>query len=219
MARRACDDDDDCDDIPSSRGRPRAPEEFGPRKPWPHERTEYFRRLQAILDSLEIPDLGRDERLYLQLIMCRSDMLRRADPKRFAAVDGVAHVILILRSIAETTNGHEALRVLIIQALSSCMHKAWTDRGLDWLSAMDEVPLLEIQQTLRGLGLEDQLANAIRWRLIQLLGSPALPKPKPKPKPKTWEKPPNISEKAWTEAVAMYKNKKPKRPKAARAAA
>jgi hypothetical protein len=48
MARAGRDDDD----IPPRVGRPRDHEEFGPLKPHPHEREEYFGRLQAILYHL-----------------------------------------------------------------------------------------------------------------------------------------------------------------------
>jgi hypothetical protein len=43
-----------------------------------------------------------------------------------------------LRSIAETTNGTEALTLLIMKVVSSCLHHdAWSNRGLALLEAMD----------------------------------------------------------------------------------
>jgi hypothetical protein len=76
-------DDDDDDDLPPRVGRPRAPEVFGPPKPMPHQRKEYWNRLQAILDALEVGEVDRDVRMYLQRIIQRCDLLRRLDARRF----------------------------------------------------------------------------------------------------------------------------------------
>ena len=104
--RRARDDEDDDDDIPARVGRPRAPEQSA--QPEPFEREEFAKRLQAILDALELPDLGRDERLYCQRIFWRTDRLRELDRKHFP-VRSEDQVILLLRSIAEMANGIAAL--------------------------------------------------------------------------------------------------------------
>jgi hypothetical protein len=53
--------------------------------------------LQSILDAVEIPDLGRDERLYLQRILCRTDRLHDIDPQLFRT-RGEDQVIMLLRS-------------------------------------------------------------------------------------------------------------------------
>lgn len=105
-------DEDDDDDMPVARGRPRTQEMFGPPKPEPHQRTQFVTRLQSIQNALELPDLGRDERMYLQRVLWRADLLRSIDPKRFTD-RGEDRVILLLRSIAETTNGTEALTLPI----------------------------------------------------------------------------------------------------------
>jgi hypothetical protein len=55
---------------------------------------------------------------------------------------------------------------------SLCLHQAWTDEGLEWLEAMDQVPLLEMQTTPRSLCLERHLAAAIRHRPVEILGPP-----------------------------------------------
>jgi hypothetical protein len=129
-------------------GRPRAPEQLGPPRREPHQRPKYFQRLDAILGALEIPNIGRDERLFLQRIIHRSDMLRRVDPKRFGTANGDAQVILLLRLIAESANGPEALTLPILGAVSSCLHEGWINRGLEFFKAMDQVPLLQILATL-----------------------------------------------------------------------
>jgi hypothetical protein len=204
--------DDDDDEPAPSRGRPRSPEQYGPRKPEPHERNECFERLDALLHSLEIGDIGRNERLYLQHVMCRAERLRRLDAKRFAN-DGDARVILILRSIAETANGTEALILPVMQAVACCMHEAWTDRGLEWLEALDKVPLLEIQSTLQSVGLERHLPEAIRYRLTQILGAPVVAKPEPKKPAKKTARSACVPESAWNNYAVL--RKKLKRPRIA----
>ena len=211
MARKRRDDDDEVnDDIPARVGRPRSPEEFGPPKPEPHQREEYVARLQSILDALEIPDLGREELAYLQRLLCRTDRLRKFDPKRFPR-RGEDQVIMLLRSIAETANGPKALTLPLIKGVSSCLHDAWTNRGLEWLEAMDQVPLLEIHATLQGLGLAEHLDEAVRWRLTQILGSPFAP-PTKKPARKM-VKPPTVSQPVWDEVIAMQKADRRRRAK------
>jgi hypothetical protein len=211
--KKIVDDDDDDDDMPRPRGRPRAPEEFGPPKPQPHQRKEFVTRLQAILNALELPDLGRDERMYLQRTLWRADSLCNFDPKRFT-VRGEDRVILLLRSIAETTNGTEALTLPIMKAVSSCLYDAWTDRGLAWLEALDRVPLLEILRTLSDLGLQNRLEDALRWKLTQILGAPFKPQPaKPKKPARKIEKPPTVSQAPADEVMEMEKADRRRRAK------
>jgi len=198
--------DDNDDDIPARVGRPRAPEQSAP--PEPFEREEFVKRLQAILDALEIPDLGRDERLYCQRILWRTDRLRKLDRKRFP-VRGEDQIILLLRSVFETANGAGALTLPILRAVSGCMYDRWTDRGLAWLEAMDAVPLLGIFQTLRDLGLQDRLEDAIRFKLTQILGSPFSP-PAKEPTRKM-VKPPTVSQATWDEMLQLRKDDRRRR--------
>jgi hypothetical protein len=154
MINRARDDEQYLDDIRRV-GRPRSPEEFGPPRPQPHERNEYFRRLEVLLVSLEIPSLGRDERLYLQRIMCRLDFLRSVDAKRFAET-GEERVTLLLRTVFESSNGAPVLTLPILSAVGDYMNPVWTDRGLVWIETFDNIALVALQATLVELGLEDQ---------------------------------------------------------------
>ena len=64
-----------------------------------------------------------------------------------------------------------ALTLPIIRAVKSCLHDAWTSRGLAGLETMDRVPLLEIQATLQGFGLEEQLGKAIARKLAENSGT------------------------------------------------
>jgi hypothetical protein len=211
---RKIDDDDDDDGIPVC-GRHRAPEQFGPPKPEPHQVEAYFKRLQNILDALEIADIGWDKRMYLQRMLWRPDRLHADNPKRFPpGRDDM--VILLLRAIAETTNGTAALTLPVMSAVSNCMHDRWTDRGLVWLEAMDAVPLLEILQTLRHLGLQDRLEDAIRFKLTQILGSPFAPPAKKAAR--KMAKPPTVSQRTWDEMLALRKADRQRQAKKRRAA-
>jgi hypothetical protein len=110
------DDDDDDDDVPPRVGWPRNPEPHGPPKPERHEREIYFRRLQAIIDAIEIPDLARAERLYLQRMIARYDFLRELNPKRFGQ-RGDEQVTILLRTVFESTNCAAALTLPILKAV------------------------------------------------------------------------------------------------------
>jgi hypothetical protein len=216
MARPRRIGDDDDDEVPR-RGRPRGPEEFGPPKPDPHQRNEYAKRLQSLLDALDIPELGLDERMYLQRILWRADRLHSFDPARFPA-RGANHVVFLLRSIAETTNGVAALKLPILMAVSACLDDAWTSQGLQFLEAMDQVPLLEMQAALRSFGLEEHLDRAVRWKLTEILGPPIVPQQPTKPAPRMMKKPPTVSRATWDEVMAMRKDDRGRREKSRRAA-
>jgi hypothetical protein len=148
--------------------------------------------------------------MYCQRLLCRTDRLHQFDPKRFPR-RGEDQVIMLLRSIAESANGAEALTLPIIRAVSGCLYDRWTDRGLEWLEAMDAVPLLGIFQTLSDLGLQDRLEDAIRFKLTQILGSPFAP-PTKKPARKM-VKPPTVSQPVWDEVIAMQKADRRRRAK------
>jgi hypothetical protein len=203
MGKRKIVDDDD-EDV-AVRGRPRDPEEFGPPKAAPHQREPYARRLQSILDALEIAELGRDERQYLQRTLWRADFLHSYDPARFAA-HGEASVIVTLRTIAESENGADALVLPVIKAVSFSLCDAFIDRGLELFNAMDQIRLLDLHSTLRNLGLEQHLGAAIRYRLAEILGPPPpLQQPQPTKPVRKRLKPDGISGETWAEVQALRK--------------
>jgi hypothetical protein len=43
-------------------------------------------------------------------------------------------------------------------------------KGVRWIEAFDQIPLLQILRTVRDLGLEEQYDTALRHRLTQSLG-------------------------------------------------
>jgi hypothetical protein len=198
MARRNRDEDEDDDlDIPRV-GRPRNPETFGPAKPRKHESEEYWRRMQGILHAVEVDDIARDVRIYMQGVLRRCDILRKADAKRFR-VKGEERVILLLRTIVESANGPQALTLPIVVAVDAFMKTPWADLGLRWLEALDQVDLLATHKTLADLGLEDQFERVLRRKLEAILGPPVVPKPMPRKSAKKLSRPANVSEQAWSQ--------------------
>ena len=176
--KKIVDDDDDDDDVPVRLGRPRAPEEFGPPKPEPHERKEYAARLQVLLDAVEIAALGWDERAYLQRMLWRHDRLENCDRKRFPN-QGAEQVTHLLRLVFESTNGAAALRLPILRAVSGCMHPVWIEKGLGFIEAFDLIDLVGLNDTLVELGLDDQFDRALRRKLVAVLGPPVEQPSKP----------------------------------------
>ena len=70
-------------------GRPRNPP--APSKTEPYERPEYAARLQAILDALEIHDLPKEARAYLQKTIRRCDLVRSINPTLAPEGGGTDH--------------------------------------------------------------------------------------------------------------------------------
>jgi len=203
MARAKRNDDDDDDFVPTV-GRPRSPEQFGPPRPQSHEREEYFKRLASILYAVEIHDVPRDVRLWLQFLLCRCDRLRAIDAERFTA-KGEEQVTLLLRTVFESTNGAAALTLPILRAVNVCTLPQWVDRGLEWIEAFDVIDLVQLHATLSELGLEDQLDRVLRRKLERILGAPKAPAVPKKPPTRTMARPPNVSAETWAEVMEMHK--------------
>jgi hypothetical protein len=72
--------------------------------------------------------------------------------------------------------------------------------------------------TLQGLGLEEHLDRAIRFRLTQILGSPFAPVAKPKKPARRMVKPPIVSQSTWDEMLAVRTADRRRREKIRRAA-
>jgi hypothetical protein len=190
-------------------GRPRNPQP--PRSPEPHERPEYAARLQVILDAVEIDDIPKDVRLYLQKILQRCDRLRSFDPQRFIA-RGEEEVTLLLRTVFESSNGAAPLTLPILMAVSNCMRPVWVDRGLAWIEAFDHIDLATLYATLIELGLSDQIDRALFKKLEDILGPPVVSAPPPQKTPPSRRaivRPKDISERTWNEVMALRKSKRP----------
>src|ERR1700686_4807523 len=123
-------------------GRPPKPPELTIAEPY--ERQEFADRLQAIVDALEIGDLPKDVRLFLQKKLRRCDILRSVDARRFPA-KGEEQVTVLLRTVFESAgNGAAALTVPVLRAVSNCMEPMWVERGLAWIEFFDSVGLVEL---------------------------------------------------------------------------
>jgi hypothetical protein len=196
-------------------GRPPKPPELTIGEPH-HERQKFADRLQAIIDAIEIGVLSKDERLFLQKILRRCDLLRSIDAKRFPA-KGEEQVTLLLRTVFESSNGAAALTVPILRAVSGSMEPRWVDRGLAWIELFDSVGLVELLEQIRALDfcdegdLEKHLREAIRRRLVRRFGPPKIAVVPKKPPTRTkLARPAGVSERSWNEVIALRKSKRPK---------
>jgi hypothetical protein len=151
-------------------GRPRNPPP--PQGPEPNERPEYVARLQTILDALEIGDLTKEVRLYLQKTLRRCDLVRSISLA--PAPKGEERITVLLRTVYESSNGHAALTLPILDAVSNCTHQIWVDKGLAWIEAFDRIDLVGLHATLTELGLADQLGRALHVKLEGIIGPPTV---------------------------------------------
>ena len=165
-------------------------------------------KLQDILDAIEAPPIDDEVRRTLRRLMYRAD--------KYFAGDGREQVILLIRTILESEGNEGALIEPIVSAVSLCMRPEWTNLGLKWIEAFDQIPLTAILQTMRGLDLFSEqsighyLSLVVRNKLVKILGPAVRPEPKPKPKPRPKAtRPPMISEQTWIEVIAMRKKRKP----------
>jgi hypothetical protein len=64
---------------------------------------------------------------------------------------GEGHVILTLRTIAESRGNESALHSQIIYAVSDLIraHPTWAERGLSWVEAFDSIDLLGMARTAK----------------------------------------------------------------------
>jgi hypothetical protein len=98
--------------------------------------------------------------------------------------DGPGRVTLLVRTIIESDGNHDALIEPIVSAVSMAMRPQWTERGLAWIEAFDQIRLTEILQTMRGLDLFSEknlphyLSTVLYNKLCKIL-TPAKPALKP----------------------------------------
>jgi hypothetical protein len=166
-------------------GRPPKPQ--APVKPALWESEKVSTKLQKILDAIEVPPSDLEVRRILQRMLYRQD---------YFGGDGRGHITLLIRTILESEGNQDALIEPIVGAVSSCMRPEWTEKGLAWIEAFDQLKLTEILLTMRSLDLfgEQEIGHyysiAIRNKLFNVLGPATLPKPAMPAKPKAKPKPP-----------------------------
>jgi hypothetical protein len=168
-------------------GRP--PNPVPPVKPSPWEAPAVAQRLEEILVALEVPAIQPEVRRFLQRMLWRYAHLA----KHFQTKDDSAgRVTLLIRTILESEGNDDALIEPIVSAVWGAMEPAWTNLGLKWIEAFDQIPLMATLQTMRSLNLFGErsmahyLSMVIRNKLFAIL-EPLVSRPAPvraKPKAK-----------------------------------
>jgi hypothetical protein len=97
-------------------------------------------RVDRLLATLEAPAIDDDARARLARLLDRH---------------GAPHIILLVRTITESRGNANALVEPVISAVSSVMIfcPEWANRGLAWIEAFDNVPLMAWLQTMQDLQL------------------------------------------------------------------
>jgi hypothetical protein len=177
-------DDDDEDDLPPPPG------SVEPPPAW--DSKLIAKQVQAVLDAVEAPPIDKETRLTLQRYLYRRDkygaMFRDDDD---FGTDGRGYITLLLRTILESEGNQNALIEPIVSAVASCMRTIWIRKGVGFIAAFDQIPLLGILSKLRELDLfpENELqhhyAVGIERRLWRIFGPDVVPEPvKVKRRPK-----------------------------------
>jgi hypothetical protein len=96
--------------------------------------------LASLLKALDAPPVDEGARVKLQKFLDRH---------------GAEHVTLLIRTIIESEGNANALIEPVISAVSKLMvfEREWPNRGLAWIEAFDEIPLMALLQTMRDLDL------------------------------------------------------------------
>jgi len=150
--------------------------------PW-HAET-FAKQVDEILIELdEVPLVDAQVRFTFQKILYRAGKF---------GTDGRGDVTLLIRTITESSGNENALVEPIITAVALVMRPEWTNLGLRWIKAFDQIPLMATLQTMRSLNLFSErsmalyLSMVIRNKLAAIL-KPVVSKPAPvraKPKAK-----------------------------------
>jgi hypothetical protein len=172
MGRKREDDDDD---LPPPAGYVASPPAW--------ESEPVAKQVQSVLDGLEAPPIDRATRSTLQRYLYRRQ--RHGDLFRDeCGSDGRGYITLLVRAIVESEGNQDALIEPVVVAVASCMRPIWTSR-FEWISAFDQIPLVDTLNKLRDLDLFDEreLAHyysvSIKLKLWKIFGPDQVPKPAP----------------------------------------
>jgi hypothetical protein len=127
------------------------------------------------------------DRLLVALEAPPVDEGARARLARSLDRHGAPHVTLLIRTILESEGNAAALVEPVIGAVSSVMvfNPEWANRGLAWIEAFDNVPLMALLQSIIDLCIfqPEEIRNymflALRARLRKAFEPPEPPKLKP----------------------------------------
>ena len=178
------------EDVKRPVGRPRTVEIASKRQlsnsdPWD---AAISRRVQQILDALEAPPIDKATRAMFCHWISRS----RKFPEIFKNEPYGAEEKLILscRAIVESQNNQDALIAPIVSAVSLCLRQQWVSRGVAWIEAFDQIPLVATLETLVELFGEkaavQHFPGVLKRKLWQAFGPDVVvgaksAKPAPKP--------------------------------------
>jgi hypothetical protein len=153
----------------------------GPR-PGPDVNAQAARRIEAVAERIAraYDAAARLDRLLVALEVPPVDAAARARLARLLDRHGAPHVTLLIRTITESRGNANALVEPMISAVSSVMIFCpdWPSRGLAWIEAFDQVPLLALLQTMVDLELfrpttiGHYLFMALRNRLFKVFEPP-----------------------------------------------
>lgn len=127
------------------------------------------------------------DRLLVAIEAPPVDAAVRAKLARSLDRHGEAHVILLVRTIIESEGNAIALVEPITGAVSSVMvfHPEWPNRGLSWIAAFDDLPLMTLRRTMVDLDIfqPGEIGHyffmVLRNRLRKVFEPPEPPKAKP----------------------------------------
>jgi hypothetical protein len=129
---------------------------------------------------------ARVDRLLVALEVPPVDAAARARLARLLIRHGEAHIILLIRTIIESEGNAAALVEPVVSAVSSVMvfHPEWPCRGLAWIEAFDDVPLMPLLQAMQDLDLfrpdtiGHYLSLVLRRRLRKVFEPPKVKPPR-----------------------------------------
>jgi hypothetical protein len=142
------------------------------------------KQVDDIMIAMDAPAIAAETRMSFQRSLYRQ--------KYFPSEDARGKIILTLRCILESEGNEDAIGdPIIVSAVGSCLHPKFIDSGVALLEAFDQVRLMDLLQTMRGLDLfaESSLSRymsiALRNKLAAILEptkvKPAKVKLLPKP--------------------------------------
>ena len=198
--------DHDDDDLPPP------PDRVEPPPAW--DCPAIAKKVQAVLDAVEAPQIDKETRLTLQRYLYRRNRFGAMFRDDDFGTDGRGYITLLLRTILESEGNQDALIEPIVSAVASSMRATWIRRGIEWIAAFDRIALLDILNKLRELDLfpENELqhhyAIGIERRLWRIFGPDVVPEPVKVKRRSKLTRPSGISEQSWNDVLAM--RKKPK---------
>ena len=156
------------------------------------EAPAYTAHLQEILDGLELVEIDAAVRKSLQRTLYRYDKHGKLWGQSIA--DARAHITILLRTVVESEgNGPAAVIEPVLTAVAHVMTRCpkWPELGLAWIEAFDNMPMLQILDTMRSLDLfeERELGGHLGTILINRLRPVLEPRP-PLPPPVKPARPP-----------------------------